>query len=62
MYIFLHIVVPMICNICLLFALLFVCLHVDDNVTICLLLYIHRGRKKIVPENEFPVPFGVVKI
>ena len=33
MYIFLHFVVLIICNICLLFALLFKCMHVDCDVT-----------------------------
>ena len=33
MYIFLHFVVLIICIMCLLFALLFVCLHVDRDVT-----------------------------
>ena len=44
MYIFLHFAVLLMCNIYLLFALLFVCLHVDHDVTnvsfdLCQFLY-----------------------
>ena len=46
MHMFIHFVVQIICNICLLFALFFVCLHVDHDFTnasfyLCLFLYIY---------------------